>query len=180
MSQLIYNDDMRQNDVKSALKSGMITLLGKKEYLDITVTDLVKFSGVARASFYRSYSSIDDVLNDTCDDIKDYIVKTYKPAFSSRDEKSIINVIEFFLKGIKQKTIKLLDVLPENRKYLFLKFEQRMAFYKKLPYETIKERYRAPVDVGIILSVAMTWVYNDFEEDSHELAEFIYSLLIKE
>lgn len=180
MSQLIYNDDMRQNDVKSALKSGMITLLGKKEYLDITVTDLVKFSGVARASFYRSYSSIDDVLNDTCDDIKDYIVKTYKPAFSSKDEKSIVEAIDFFLKSIKQKTIKILEVLPENRKYLYLKFEQRMAFYKKLPYETIKDRYRAPVDLGIILSVAMTWTYNGFEEDSHQLAEFIYSLLIKE
>lgn len=170
---------MRQNDVKSALKNGMIRLLSKKEYLDITVTDLVKFSGVARASFYRSYSSIDDALNDTCDDIKDYIVKTYKPAFTSRDEKSIVEAIEFFLIGIKQRTIKLLDVLPENRKYLFLKFEQRMAFFKKLPYETIKDRYRAPVDVGIILSVAMTWAYNNFEEDSHELAEFINSLLIK-
>ena len=59
------------SDVRTKMKQAMVKLLEKKHYLQITVTDVVKEAGIARASFYRLYNSIDDII----DDIKQALMK---------------------------------------------------------------------------------------------------------
>ena len=70
---------MRANDVKTKMKKAMVSLLKRKNYLQITVTDLVQEARVARASFYRVYNSIDRVLDDVYIDLKHELLSLFVP-----------------------------------------------------------------------------------------------------
>lgn len=48
--------------VKTAITTTLFSLMEKKELNDITITELIKKANVARASFYRNYTSKKDVL----------------------------------------------------------------------------------------------------------------------
>lgn len=48
--------------VKENIINTLFCFMQKKSLSDITVTELVKGAGVARASFYRNYDSKEDVL----------------------------------------------------------------------------------------------------------------------
>lgn len=168
---------MRQASVKRSLKIAIISLLTKKDYLDITVTDLIKEAGVARASFYRLYSSVDDVLDDAFDDVKDNVVKNIRPAFTSKSKESIVKVLEYFYSGVKNGSIPLETVLPQNRKYILFKFEKKMSFFMNQRFDSMEAKYRPGINIGIIVFAAMIWAYDGFKETPHELAEYVYTLV---
>jgi AcrR family transcriptional regulator len=49
--------------VKNKLLSVLLTLMPKKEWSKITITELINTSGVARASFYRNFKSVEELMN---------------------------------------------------------------------------------------------------------------------
>lgn len=49
--------------VKDALFSALIEFAGHKDWSKLTVTELIQKSGVARASFYRNFKSVEDLIN---------------------------------------------------------------------------------------------------------------------
>lgn len=49
--------------VKDGLLAALVKLAKDKKWSCITVTDLIRQSGVARASFYRNFSSIEDIVD---------------------------------------------------------------------------------------------------------------------
>ena len=51
------------NNVCTYIEEATIDLLKKKKLKDITIMEVVKKAGVCRASFYRYYADLDDVLH---------------------------------------------------------------------------------------------------------------------
>lgn len=49
--------------VKDRLLAALVALIGKKDYSQLTVTELIEASGVARASFYRNFKTIEDLMD---------------------------------------------------------------------------------------------------------------------
>ena len=54
---------MAKSRVQEYITGAMIELLEKKDYTHITVQDLVDRAGVCRASFYRNYFTMDEVID---------------------------------------------------------------------------------------------------------------------
>lgn len=74
---------------KNAIKKALITLLTeKKDYLSITVTDLVKEADVNRGTFYNHYSGINDVVNEIESDMMEKLSETLK---DSKDDEEPLN-----------------------------------------------------------------------------------------
>lgn len=48
--------------VRDCMTKALFKLMKKMDYHDITISALVKSAGVSRNSFYRNYSSIEDIL----------------------------------------------------------------------------------------------------------------------
>lgn len=65
---------------KSAEKSGngLINCLKYKSFTEITVTDVQKASGVGRATFYRLFDNITDVLSYLCDNVFEKVGREYE------------------------------------------------------------------------------------------------------
>ena len=50
------------NNVCTYIEEATIDLLKKKKLKDITIMEVVKKAGVCRASFYRNYADLEDIL----------------------------------------------------------------------------------------------------------------------
>lgn len=165
------------SNVRTKMKQAMIKLLERKHFLDITVTDLIQEAGVARASFYRLYSSIDDVADDILNDIEIGAESSLLPILLNGDEKTVKKEIIEVLEKIKNKSIPLVGLLPGNSQMIANKFVHRSIFAHSQEYSSITERYLSVINFGLILSVARTWSYYGFKESASELADFLYDYI---
>ena len=66
-------------------------------YMEITVTDIIKKAGVARASFYRNFNSISDVIDALVDGLSDDLIENVFPNLSGTDERKLR---EFFVQSL--------------------------------------------------------------------------------
>ena len=164
---------MRINDVRSKMKNAMITLLRKKNYLQITVTDLVAEAGVARASFYRVYTSIDKVLDDVYSDIKERLVSRFVPSLLNKDTEALREQIIDFLNQIKAKEYPTISVLPENRQFMLPKFESQFVNYKDSQFKNINDKFKIPAALLLIYYSSIIWSYYDYVESVDEVADYI-------
>ncbi|MGB0389158.1 MAG: helix-turn-helix domain-containing protein, partial [Ardenticatenaceae bacterium] len=60
-------NDQRAIRVSQMLVDALVVLMGQKKFDQIKVSDLVKEAGVGRATFYRNFDMIEDVLRMRCD-----------------------------------------------------------------------------------------------------------------
>lgn len=51
---------------KECLQTALIQLMSQKPFEKITITELVRRSGVSRTAFYRNYESKEEILNEVC------------------------------------------------------------------------------------------------------------------
>ena len=164
---------MRSNDVKTKMKKAMVSLLRKKNYLQISVTDLVEEAGVARASFYRVYTSIDKVLEDVFADVKDEMMSLFVQSFVNGEKEKLKNNIVAFLNQIKTKSFPTINILPENRQYTRQKFENQFVSFKGTEYNSVEEKYRIPSCLFFVYSSSLVWEYCGFNESPEEIADYI-------
>ena len=85
-------------NAKGYIIESFLRLLAKKPYNSITVTDVVKKAGVARATFYRNYKSIDNLLNVTSSLLADTLNKNLSIILLEQDENKTIKTLTSFLK----------------------------------------------------------------------------------
>ena len=57
-----FSNEETNRITKECIQSALIVLMGEKPYDKISITEIVKRSGVSRTAFYRNFSSKEDVL----------------------------------------------------------------------------------------------------------------------
>lgn len=67
---------------REAIQDALFMLMRKKEYEKITITDIIRKSGVSRSAFYRNYHSKEDILMGTVEPIARNIFYAFKPSRS--------------------------------------------------------------------------------------------------
>jgi len=156
-------------------------LIKRKEFSDISITELVKCAGVGRATFYRLFDSPKDVLQYKCDtkfmQLQDYI-KNYRlsekltePVGSTLLLKPMLRfwyldsvVIEIIIKANR------IDVLHNNLETLF------EDLYNRTEYMTGSKKnkdYFIALRIGILSNLLITWIKNKKNIPPDEFAELI-------
>lgn len=168
---------MRKNDTRSAMKKALVQLLSKKRFLDITVTDVVRKADVARASFYRSYNSIDEIIDEIFLDLKNRITeKTFPLVFSETDE-NIIHVLTDFYNSIKSKELLFIDILPENINMITSRLDRSMANLTNRKFDNTFQKYTPFVNLSIIVSIARLWTMDGCRETPEEIANYTHQII---
>jgi AcrR family transcriptional regulator len=67
--------ERKQELVRSELAKAAWRLFGKKGYEETTVTEIARLAGVSRRTFFRYYSSKEDVLTETSDQFAEAMLK---------------------------------------------------------------------------------------------------------
>lgn len=166
--------------VKTEITNALMTLMTKKSYMDITVTDVVSKAQVARASFYRNFNSISDVIDEIVADMTEEYIEDLFPILSSNDERKwrefLFNHFYRFTKirkGIE-------EIRFENMSVIFNRMDNKMREIEETQVSNnMKDKYLAVGKFGLINSITKKWVNNGMKETPEEMINYIMSFIVK-
>lgn len=160
---------------KECICTALLSLMATEIFDQITVTAIINRAGVSRGGFYRNYKSKEDVLEEICEDIFQYILdfmtghdlydnpkKWYEDLF-----RSIAENAEIFQLLIKAQ-------VPRN---IVLKFDEGLILQKLQKDDSPMERYRAAAIGRALTEVVVIWFRNGMQESTEEMAEMLLKLL---
>lgn len=174
--------DRRIKYTKKIIKDTFIELVSEKDIKKITVSEICSKADINRATFYRYYLDVYDLL----DTIKKEFATELKNAYAPTDEKE--NTVMNFAKA-------MLEVFLENKELVKMLFNTNNGLYflndvLEIAYARCKEKWEKDLpdisqedmeyaSVFIFngaLGVINFWVQNDFDKDISEIAEIIETL----
>ena len=103
-----------QTSVKERICDAFLNIMTYKPFIDITVSNIVSKANVARASFYRNFSSSSDVFDYT---IKRIVLRLYEianPVLDSKDEDLWRNFLFEYISFLMQSQQEYLLISSEN------------------------------------------------------------------
>lgn len=169
--------DRRVKYTKRVIKKTLIELLQKKDINKITVSELCSICDINRATFYRYYIDIYDLLEkieqDVISDLREMLVK-YKD-YPMKD------VIKEYLKVFLENKDLVKIVFSNSKNIYFLNdfiafiYENCKAMWFK-EINAKEEELKTLASVFVfngILGVINYWVQNNFDEDIETLSDVI-------
>ncbi len=112
---------------KEYIQEALVELLKKQSIKDISITDLTEKAGIARSTFYRYYSSLDEVIDD-------YILAIFS---KMRKEKSFNFNVQSTIRGFLEIFYDYRDFFRLLARRGLLESVERFLF--KVCYEGIKD-----------------------------------------
>lgn len=163
--------------VKEKIGKGLIALMKEKNFSEITVTDIITKSGVARASYYRNFYSKEDVLVATTENAKqEYIRRLQESGYDYNSYEGILLAFRYFRAfrryilyvynaGLASIYLRLLDEYLEN-------------VGGDMPANDVR-RYMLYYYSGAVYNVFLKWLENGMKETPEQMARLIYTLIRK-
>ena len=164
--------------VKREIKDAVMELMAEKPYMDITVTDIVTRARVARASFYRNFNSINDVIDAISDELSEEMIEDISPILLRYDERTWREFLfnHFYRIALRQNQMKRIRF--ENISVLFTRTEDRIQQSASLfSGDTIQDKYLAVGKMGLINSVTKKWVDTGMQETPEEMIDFLMAFI---
>ena len=165
--------------VKSEIINAFMKLMTEKSYMDITVTDIINTAQVARASFYRNFSSINDVIDSIVDELSEEFIEDIYPTLNSTDERKWREFLfEYFYRFTRNQE-KIAAGNFQNMSVMFSRMDIKMREKEReLPSETLRDKYVAFAKLGLINNVAKKWVDSGMKETPEEMINYIMSYIL--
>ncbi len=174
--------DRRVKYTKKIIKDTFLDLLSKKDIKKITVSEICNLADINRATFYRYYLDVFNLL----ESIEDEFVNELKIAYQPKDteEKSVYQfsktLLNVFLEN--KELVKVLFNTNENLSFLhdvlevaYTKCKERWE--KDLPDLSQEDMEYASIFIfNGALGVINFWVKNDFDKDIEEISTIIDTL----
>ncbi len=172
--------DRRIKYTKKVIKDTFITLLETKEINKITVSEICKLADINRATFYRYYLDVYDLL----DKIEEEFVSTLKTANENVNDGYTIYSFAKPMLSVFLDNKKLVKILFSNKNYSFLEEILNIAYIrckdkwekdlKGVSSEDIE--YASVYIFNGALGVINYWISNDFDKDINEISSIIENL----
>ena len=152
--------------VKREIINAVMKLMTKKSYMDITVTNIINTAQVARASFYRNFNSINDVI------------EIFFPFLHSSDERKwreyLFNHFYSFTRTQRQ----MGKFHPQNMDVLFSRIDDKITQKaEKFSSATIRDKYLSVGKIGLVNGITKKWMHNGMQETPEEMIDYIMSFI---
>ncbi len=164
--------DLDQSLIREYIAEALMQLLEKKDYGDISVGEIAERAGVHRATFYRHFSSKEDLLR-CCifemirkaegdrellhEDFTSFIRPVFQALYDKREQ--MLSVHRSGLSGL------LMDVLKD-----YFEFDEEYEADDAL------EKYRTAYQIGGIYACLLLWFSHDMKETPEEMAKIAASI----
>ncbi|HIT89368.1 MAG TPA: TetR/AcrR family transcriptional regulator [Candidatus Merdenecus merdavium] len=163
---------------KESLALALIYLMEKKDYNDITVTDLAKRAGVSRLTFYRNFETKEQILvwhiEKGFQEYMDSLVKLEKMDLSS----ALILCFEFWNTRKKE----ILIFIQQNMSYIFLQpFDRCMVLMlNKIGVAGHFTETQKQFLIGGMFMDMITWIQTGQKKSPHEVTKEILEMFSPE
>lgn len=170
---------MTRQPVTDEITKAFLELMTEKSFIDITVTDIIKRAGVARASFYRNFGSTSDILDAVLDRLTKDFQENVLPVISSRDERQWRSFLFRYIYFINDNHPKLM--LGRNTNIPILLDRMADAAHRladAAPSDNIRSKYSIPSRIGAINSVLMRWIDGGRVETPEEIIDYLMCFVL--
>lgn len=164
--------------IREYLTEALMQLMEKKDYGDISVGEIAERAGVHRATFYRHFSSKEDVLRCCVSEIikeaegdrkilQQDFASFIEPVFQALydKKKQILSMDSAGLSGL------LMDVLRD-----YFDFDEEKEGGVPEANNVVSEQYRTAYRIGGIYSCLLLWFSHDMRETPEEMAQIASSM----
>ena len=152
---------------KECLQIALMTLMGKKDFDKITITEITTLAGVSRTAFYRNYESKEAIIEDACQSIFNRLTESLE---NCRDDMKSWYI--FFFKTIKENKESVKIALDAH---VFLK--QKGILNAAFPPESDEEHYINSAKEAVFARLVTDWFEEGMIESPEKMGEICYRLI---
>ncbi|MCK8061579.1 MULTISPECIES: TetR/AcrR family transcriptional regulator [unclassified Fusibacter] len=160
-------DDKRSKRSARFIYLALDSLLDEKNYDKISITEVIQRSEVGRATFYRNFDSLDDVLKYECDrkfiELKTSVQSKNKNSSNKSKSHPLTLILPFLEYWYQDSRIIELLLISNNRNILINNIEQIVMELDKISFienENPILSYAVNLRTYIIASIILTWITN--------------------
>ena len=150
---------------KTELTKALLKLLESKSLNDISISELCEEAGLSRLSFYRNYSSKEDILRQRLNQITTSFLGATSVNFRTTPKKEFI---VYLIKHMQQHK-RIISFLIDNGLSYIVKEGFDEAFTRSV--DIYHDPYRCYVASGAYFNLIYYWFLNGCKESPEELAE---------
>lgn len=173
------SNDKRSIQSANLIYKGLLQCLEKKNFDQITVTDVQKCSGVARTTIYRCFDNLSDILYWRCDlGFREalHIADIEEKPKESLDEMKLI--YDYFVYWTEHSDILklLIDINRQDIIYACHMNNARILeeTYGSLPgIDEVESRYFMAIRTGVTISILKAWLDGGKKETPKDLMRII-------
>ena len=167
------------HSVKGDIAKAFMELMTKKTYLDITVTDIVTTAGVARASFYRNFNSIGDVIDLIVDELYEELIVDVLPLLNGTDERLWREFLFEYFYRISRHKREMSEIGLCNISMMFSRMDQKLKQIEELDMENnIRNKYLPRGKMALINGIPKKWIDSGMKETPEEMIDFIMTFIL--
>ena len=166
---------MQQNEnlLAEYIKTALLQMMRKRSFDHISITELCEKAGVSRMSFYRNYSSKEDVLKRWCAEITDRFVA--ESGINYRDNPLRQYFETLFTHVLRYREMSFL--LHRDGLLWIVKGDIDRVFFET--YAGVYDEYKMHFITGGIFDVYRFWIERGLRESPAELAARLSEILEK-
>ncbi|NMS89303.1 TetR/AcrR family transcriptional regulator [Clostridioides difficile] len=166
---------------KISLTESLLSLMSKKDYSNITITEIAENALLSRRTFYRNFSSKEDILETYCKTL----CQEYIECFKNESDLSLSNVTEIYF-SFWQKHVEFLTILNKNHLMFFLleKYNEFLPIiYKIYKGDDNKFNTKEEVTYAILFSsggfwnILSEWLKDGITQTPKEMSEIILKFM---
>lgn len=176
--------DRRQIKTRQAIFGAFSRLLNQKNYMNITVQEIIEEANVGRSTFYAHFETKDELLKTMCKDIFDHVFDEGLQAEANHDfsgeQKNLKNQLTHLLYHLKDNSRNISGVLFCESGELFMRYFKEYLYDMFALY--IKEDNKVPKDfmlnyyVGSFLETVVWWFQEKMKYTPEQVSEYYQSL----
>jgi len=165
--------------VKECITEALLKLMNEKEISDITITELVERAGVARASFYRNFNSIGDVIDLIVDELYEELIVDILPLLNGTDERLWREFLFEYFYRISRHKREMSEIGLRNISVIFSRMDQKLKQIEELDMENnIRNKYLPRGKMALINGITKKWIDSGMKETPEEMIDFIMTFIL--
>ena len=156
---------------RECLRTAILQLAGSRDFARVTVTEVTRRAGVSRTAFYRNYGSMEELVADACQDLRQSLLDSLASERYRTDRRQWY---ETFFATIR-------DHAPYFQVYLdaSVPLVGTDVIEAAYPSATAEERYRNQALEGAFTNVLTTWFREGMRETPAEMADICMCVLMR-
>lgn len=171
------SNDLRAKKSADKIGLGLLKCLNNKNFVAITVTDVQKTSSIGRATFYRLFDNITDVLSYLCDSVFEKVGLEFKKMTNFNQKESLLKFIQewmdnkMLLKAIVDSS--RIDILYDSHtKYIGNNLDY---FFPGLSINEEQTNYLLMTMTSCISACLTAWIKNGAFESAEQLQTQLFN-----
>ncbi len=168
--------DSQKKITKESIFTALMILLEKRQFNEITITELTTLAGVSRMAFYRNYFVKDDIIINYLDEL----FEDFKNEIKESGSKTSYDIALLYFSCFKKQKQFIEVLVKSNLIYIFYdRFNLYLTDFSSDYENEAKTKYFnyfVQFARGGLYSILLEWIKNDTKESVEEMAKLFVEI----